>query len=484
MKILMVNPNSNLNEMLGVGKVFVQKYEPLGILYIAANLIKNGYDVSVIDCFAENLSCNDLKTKICDIKPDVISFSVLTASGSFALEAGQWIKSNLPDIFVIMGNVHASVYSYAYLYNKSCDLVIHGEGEEIFLEILKRLEKSISFGGLDAVSFVENGRIYENKKFAFVKGLDSMPHPARHLLKKDLYKLLPISNQPYISRGDEVVRSMMTSRGCPNRCTFCVVHHGSNPRFRSPENVLEEMLEINDNDKASYVVIQDPLFMANKRRAIEICEKKINNNIGFLWEADAHVKYADDELLSVMEKAGCYALSFGIESGVQRLLDGVRKGTKLNDIISAVERVKKRTKIKACGLFILGLPGETYEDTVKTIEFAKSLPLDMAQFSICTPYPGSPLYEELVKNKMIDTGIREDGSIDVDVWNRYSAYISFTDNDPIWVTGNMTAGVLKKMQKRAQREFYLRPSQIVKQIKRINKDNFWQVVRIAIKGFF
>ena len=125
-----------------------------------------------------------------------------------------------------------------------------------------------------------------------------------------------------------------------------------------------------------------------------------------------------------------------------------------------------------------------YEEALKTIAFAKSLPLDMAQFSILCPYPGSPLFTELVARGEIDTGIREDGRLDPSIWKRYSSYICFTDNEPIWVTPTMTSKQLRALQKRAQREFYLRPSQIWRQLKRARPNNIIKMARIAWRGFF
>ena len=157
---------------------------------------------------------------------------------------------------------------------------------------------------------------------------------------------------------------------------------------------------------------------------------------------------------------------------------------RIAQVIKAVDTIKKNTDILIEGLFILGLPDETYEDSLRTIKFAKSLPLDMAQFSILTPYPGSPLFTELAAKKELDTGIREDGSVDTSVWKNYVSYICFTDVEPIWITNTLSLKELKSLQKRALREFYIRPSQIIKNFKRLKPGNIVRSVKIAARGFF
>ena len=165
------------------------------------------------------------------------------------------------------------------------------------------------------------------------------------------------------------------------------------------------------------------------------------------------------------------------------MLDNVNKGTTLENIEKKVKMVKKNSGIKVSGLFMLGLPGETPQDSRTTIEFARRLPLDFAQFSITVPYPGSRLFEELSRDGKLDTGLRPNGDVDLDVWMRYSAHAGFSENKPIYVPEGMSADDLKRMEKLALRRFFLRPSKIIDQIRRIDLKNMDEVLRAAKAAF-
>jgi len=485
MRILLINPPQDLEALLGVGKAFVQKYEPLGLLYIAAVVRQAGYQVSVVDAYAEELSFEQIQERIVEFKPDIVGISTLTCNGEIVYKLGEWMKKNFPEILVVLGNVHASIYAKYYLDNNYCDVVVHGEGEEIFLKIVKCREEKKDFSRIPSISFLnEQGQEIKTGEQAVVDDLTQLPVPARDLVKQDLYHLTEISNQLYVGKKGAIAKTMFTSRGCPNRCTFCVVHGGKKQRFNSAERVVDELEMLEKEYRASYVFIMDSLFFGDVARLFKICQGIRERNLKIKWGADAHVRYINKELVEEIAAANCYELSFGIESGVQRLLNNIKKGTTLEKIEQAIALVKRYSKIKIGGLFILGLPGETYQDSLQTIRFAKKLPLDIAQFSLLMPYPGSPLFKELSAKGEINTGIRPDGTLDASIWTRYSSYISFTENDPIWVTPALSAKELKGLQKRAQREFYLRPSQIMKHIKRIRFNNIFKIIKIVRKAFF
>jgi anaerobic magnesium-protoporphyrin IX monomethyl ester cyclase len=485
MKVLLINPPDDLDAFLGKGKNFIPSFEPLGLLYISAVCKQNGHSVNVIDAVAERLSKEDIKNVIAKISPDVVGFTSFICNGGVIYDLGRHIKQEYPNVTVVFGNVHSSVYAEAYLRNACCDIVLHGEGEYGFLKILDVLEKKQKdFSGISCISYLKNGNYIANSEVALIDDLSKLPLPDRDSVNQKLYNIQSVTNSAYFGKKKSIGKHMFTSRGCPFSCSFCVVHNKRGQRCNTVSNVVDEMEILVKNYSTEYIFISDSLFTCNKNRVIDICKEIKNRRLGFKWGCEGHVNLVDRELAEIMESAGCYDIAFGIESGVQRILDGVRKGTRIKKIEETINIVKKYTKIKVSGLFILGLPGEAYKDSVQTIAFAKMLPLDMAQFSVLSPYPGSPIFYDLVKKGEIDSGLRPDGTLDTSVWLRYSAYICYTQQHPIWVTPELNADTLRKLQKKALREFYFRPKQLLRQLKRIHFFELHKILPMFKDTFF
>jgi len=483
-RVLLINPPDELEAMLGSGTHFVQKYEPLGLLYIAAVLRDLGHEVLVIDAHAEDLDLAALKQRITALKPEAVGITTLTCSGAEVYDLGRWLGRELPGVLRVLGNIHASVFARQYLEHDCCDAVVHGDGEDVMPMLLDRAGRRSAWGKIPALSYLDGrGRYRRTGPDAHIDDIDRLPPPARELVDQDRYRLSPISNQNYVP-VNSVAKTVATSRGCRYRCTFCVVHGRARPRFHSTRRVLDELEQLETVQHVAYVYIVDPLFLGDRERTIEICRGIRDRGLKIRWGCDAHVHQITPELVRELARANCYELSLGIESGAQRLLNRVRKGIKVEHARKAVQCIRDNSRISVEGLFILGLPGETPEESRQTIRLAKSLPLHMAQFSIMTPYPGSDLFEELTLRGELDSGIRPDGGLDPSVWKGYSSYICFTDNDPVWVTPSQTAEQLRRAQKRAFREFYLRPGPILRQLKRVRPSTVLAMARIAWDGMF
>jgi len=472
--------------MLGIGRRLIHRWEPLGLLYIAAVAREAGHDVAVIDAPAEGLDSEAVKERIRTAAPEVVGFSTLTCNGEPVWDLGRWVRSKLPGTRVVLGNVHASVYAEHYLRQGCCDIVVHGEGEYAFRSLLDLMSRGQSdYSSVQAVSFLgADGEVIRTGDWSIVPDLAALPFPARDLLKAQLYGLGNISNQNYVCRRGERAGALVTERGCIFRCRFCVIHHGHQPRYTPASRVLDE-LEMLERDRGlGYVFFHDPHFLGDRDRILAICQGIVDRGLRIRWGCQANVNMVDAELVRAMDRANCYEIAVGVESGVQRILDNVAKRITPEKVRLAVETIRAESDICTVGLFILGLPGETQEDFWETMRLATSLDLDMAQFSILTPYPGSPLFEELAARGELDTGVRSDGTVDTSVWKRFSGYIMYTNRPPIWVTPSLTAMGLRRMQKEALRRFYLRPRQILRHIRRIPPGDLISGLRLILKGLF
>jgi anaerobic magnesium-protoporphyrin IX monomethyl ester cyclase len=487
MRVLLINPPDELELMLGLGRAFIQNYEPLGILYIAAVLRDAGHQVEVIDAHAEGLDELAIRARIEASAPRVVGFTTLTSNGAMVYTLGRWLKRAHPEMIVVLGNVHASVYAQAYLANDAADVVVHGEGEWVMRRLLEHVDEGKRFADIPGISYRHGAEVRHcgtPGDGGVVGDLAGLPMPARDLVEQSRYTYSNISNQLYIARPGERVKTVMTSRGCPNRCSFCVVHGCKLPRFNSPERVVDELEALQRDYDMAYAFIQDPLFMANRRRVYAICDEIRRRQLRIRWGCSAHVNYVTPDLIRAMDRAGCYDVALGIESGVQRLLDSVHKRTRVARVVEAVDFVKANSGVLVAGLFILGIPGETTADSLQTLRFARSLDIDMAQFSVFTPYPGSPIYDDLAARGRIDTGVDPDGGVRPEVWRRYSSYLLFTDNEPIWTTPTQPVERLRALQKLAVSSFYLRPSQVRRQLGRVRLDTIGPMMKLVAEGFF
>jgi anaerobic magnesium-protoporphyrin IX monomethyl ester cyclase len=485
MKVILINPCDDLDALLGKGKNYIPIFEPLGLLYISAVCKQSGHEVYVIDAFAEKLSNQDLKNTIACVKPDVVGFTSFVCNGAVIYNLGKWIKYEYPHMRVVFGNLHASVYAQDYLRHNCCDIVVHGEGEYTFLKILEVLQrKQDDFSNIPSISYLKDGKYIITSPPMVIEDLSRLPLPDRDAVNQKLYNIPPVTNMTYFGRKNSVGKHMFTSRGCVFSCSFCTIHNKTGQRFNIPSKVVDEMEILVKKYSADYIFISDALFISDSQRVVDICAAIKKRGLNFKWGCEGHINFINDRLIEEMESAGCYDIAFGIESGTQRLLDIVNKRTQLSKIEEVINNIKRTTKIKVSGLFILGLPGETQEDSLATIKFAKQLPLDMAQFSILTPYPGSPIFYGLKERGEIETGIRSDGTLDATVWQRYSPYIFDTHFEPIWVTAQLTADALRKLQKKALKEFYFRPKQFYTQLKRIRFSQLIETMRTFWRTFF
>jgi len=424
---------ASLNKMQGL-------YPPLGLLYIAAVLEKNGHKVQVLDSQAFNLTTAETKERIRKAKPDIVGITAMTPTVKGAFEAARLSKEVYPKVPVVLGGVQLSLYPEATVSNKYVDYGIAGEGEYVMIDLLKALNDKRDVSKITGLIYKEKGRVKSNG-FRIIEKLDSLPFPARHLVRTKDYSCV-IAKDP--------MTTMMTSRGCPYRCGFCFKSPtDAKLRFRSPKSVVDEMEECIKKYHVKEIMFYDDTFTADRKHAMGICDEILRRKIRVSWEAPTRVNCVDEELLKKMEKAGCIRLRLGVESGNDEILKVMRKGTNKKMIRKAFSMLRK-TRIETFAYFIIGYAHETEKTIRDTIDFAKELDSDWVMFTVATPLPQTPLFDEAVKL----------GAIDKDYWldfmtNPHPKRIKF------FVKG------ADQWSKRAYKEFYFRPQFILKKLKKL-----------------
>lgn len=281
----------------------------------------------------------------------------------------------------------------------------------------------------------------------FIADLNDMPHPMHHLLPMQDYRM-PLIKGPFTF--------IVTSRGCPAGCTYCIKHvsYQFSVRLRSPENIMEELWILKKQGMNNIHMYAD-LFTVNRDQVIGLCKLMIEQNINIRWTCNSRVDYVDEEMLSMMGKAGCWLISWGIESGSEQILRHARKGA-YPDKAERALRWARSAGIKNWGYFIIGLPGETEETIRETIDFSKGLPLDIALFHVAAPYPGTPFFFEVVKNGWFRPGTR---------WEQVDM-----DKGTVLDYENLPAERLLYWQRRAFREWAMRPGPVVTYLKMLASD--------------
>lgn len=431
MEVMLINPPapSAIKDVLDVSS------PPLGLAYLAAVAREEGFDVGIVDCTSEGIEHEELSSILQREQPDLVGITATTPSvidGYMVARTAKEIGST-----VVMGGVHPSALPMDTLLEcPAIDIVVIGEGENTLREVLERHDAGRDVGDVRGIAYRENGRIVLNEPRPLIKELDSLPMPA--------FDLLPLPTFKKRKRFGVV----MTSRGCPFKCTFCSSStlFGSRWRAHSPERVLEEVKLLHDEYGVGDVEVLDDTFTLSKKRATMICEL-LSSELDITWACSSRVDTIDCEVLGKMREAGVHTIFYGIESGSDETLKKVGKGITTAKAEAAV-RATRNEGIAPLGSFMIGFPFERAEDIRKTLEFSQHVGVEYAQFSIATPYPGSMLWE--VANT--------EGALLTRDWRRYTAL------EPIMRPRYLSPEDVKRWLYRAWVGFYLRPRYIVRDI--------------------
>ncbi len=429
MKILLVRVKKNRSMFLHETNI-TGIYPPLGLAYIASILKNAGYNVEILD-----LEISNLKTILGKNVPDVILFTATTLIWPDVVWTASLMKQHFADVLIGVGGPHVSAYPALSLANEVIDFGIYGEGEKTILEVLERIKQKQGLDDVKGCVFKKNGKTAVNPPRLEIEDLDSIPFPAIDLLPYRKYFAFTVKH-PFFT--------IVTSRGCPFKCKFCYQGYLGKYRFRSPENVVEEIEIYLKKYGIKEIIIFDETFAVEKKRVLRICSLINKKKLKFMWDVRTRIDLLDEEILQSLKRAGCYRLNFGIELGDQKILDKMDKGFSLKNVKEKVKQAKK-IGFKLRGYFMLAYPGETYESILKTINLAKTLPLDWASFTITIGLPETEIYKRAL----------EEGYFHVDYWKEYTKG-NILNTWPNFIPDGLKEEDLYRLKRKAYREFYFR----------------------------
>ena len=416
---------------------------PLGVLSIASNLEKHGYEVHVIDLHAEELNPDQFREAVRTLKPRFLGITVWTPHFIPAHHIAAIAKAEVPDIRVIAGGSHAEIAPEQMLQNPAIDAVCRGDGEDVMLEYVRGKANKDVLG----LSYLDGDRVVHNPPRGVSMDLDSYPFPAYHLIDLDLY-FPPVS-----SYRDLPAINLLMTRGCPGKCTFC---NSANTtlRSRSPEKMVELLSILRNQHGIRQGYFYDDTFTANPRMVREFCRLMLEKKVDMKWMCYIRGDMFTEPLAELMAKAGCHQVLIGVESGSKTLMAKIGKPIQKEKYIKTVETAHK-FGIEVRASFIIGHLAETHETMVETVEFAKEMDAEFFQLSKMVPYPGTALFLEVKERGLL---LHED-------------YSRFGPSELVMKLDTLTADEVIAFEKRAFFMFYMRPVALWRQIRRLSNWN-------------
>lgn len=455
MKVLLISPPP-IRIRYNISGVY--PLPPLGLAYIAAVLEKNNFDVKILDMAALRIQIKDLPRFLGQYTVYGISCNIFNLYSG--IEIARIVKDINPLSKVVLGGRCTAFPSESILKRfNNIDFLIRGEGEEAMLNFCDALKRGKDINSVKGLSY-RNGNSVIDNPFNPPIELDKLPLPARYLLPNKRYRMHP----PFGIYPP--VTLIETSRGCNYGCIFCGLQREI--RERSVDSIIAEVKKVIEKLGIQEIHFVDPNFTYNKERIIKLCNRFIEENIKIHWTCKTRVDLVSGELLEIMSRAGCYMISFGIESGSQKILDNLNKDIKTQDTESAF-RLAKEANIRTIAYILLGSPGETKSTLNETINFVQKIGPDFVLYGELLPSPDSPLIRKYAEDKTI---YLFDKLIDFYIDNKYPLFIK--DN-----ICNISHEDITYWLRYANMKFYLRGKYILKRI--LSLKNVNEMI-ILVKG--
>lgn len=446
MNIAFLNPpfRGTYNREVRFQAVSPQKalHPPIMLGYATAVCKKAGHRVDLIDAPALEISEGQTIERISRLKPEYVVMLTSTASSESDAELARKIAGKTGAKTIAVGS-HATAMPEETI-KAGFDLVARGEYDYTISEIAssKKPEE------VEGISFKKGEKIVHNKGRALIKDLDGLPFPAREFLPNEKY---------YSALYRNPFTFVLAGRGCPHQCIYCAgpqLMSGRGYRMRTAKNVVAELKHLKENYAFKSILFNDDTLNVNKKYLLELCDLIVKEKANTPWIAYSRVDSVDREIAQAMKKAGCFLVKVGFESGCDDLLKSMKKGSR-----ATTEQARKATRffkeagIQVHGTFVFGMPGETNKTIRKTIDFAKELDLDFVQFSVAQPYPGTEFYKFLESRGYL----------------KFSKWSDYLDKEgritPIFEYPNLKMQEMQYWLRQAYREYYLRPSYILKAVR-------------------
>jgi len=465
MKVLLVDAPFDAEDVGGAKADFdaVRNVIPaLGLLYLAAVAERAGHEAAIVDC-ARGLPVTAVDDGVRAFEPDLVGFTATTPTFTSAAAAARRVRDLRPAATLVVGGPHPSVMPEHALREGPFDIAVIGEGDATFAELLAHLSTG-SPASLDEVAglaFLRDGSFVRTAPRPLIEDLDDLPLPARHLLPP----LAAYSPTPASYRHLPLAH-VMTSRGCPSRCTFCDRGvFGESFRGRSPEAVLAEVDDVVGRYGAAEIRFFDDTFTLDRRRVEAICDGLRRRRPPVPWTCLTRVSCVDEDLMRSMRSAGCWQVLFGLESGDDDVLKSLHKGATVEQNRRAVlQAAAAGLRVRAD--FIVGTPAETPESLERTMAFAKSLPIDFAHFNKFVPFPGTEIYQRLAADGFS--------------WDFSERSSTLDHSAMVYVPPALNEADYRRFLDTAYRRFYLRPGFLVRRLLAMRTwTEFWG----HLKGF-
>jgi radical SAM superfamily enzyme YgiQ (UPF0313 family) len=397
MKILLIYPYW-LEERKKTEDVVVP---PIGIYFVGAVLKENGYDVEILNWHDINKSPEIIKKVLVDKKPDIIGFSILQANRWGGIEISRIAKQIDSNVKIVFGGVSATfLWEHFLTHFPEIDFVVIGEGEYSFLNLVRCIENNeeASIENIKGIAFRKDGEVVRTHPADSIQDLDQLPIPSKYF----------------------EYRHLSLTRGCPGNCNFCgsPLFWGSKVRFHSTKYFVDE-LEYLYKKGINFFYFSDDTFSINKKRVIEICKEILARNLRIVWVAISRVNYMSEEILSWMRKAGCIQISYGVESGSEKIRASLNKKIRTSDIERAFAATV-RFGILPRAYFIYGCPGESWETIRETLDLIQRIKPLVVHFFVLSLFPGTLLYSKYKKTLKVTD----------DIWLHRIEDIKYFETDP------------------------------------------------------